>query len=277
VDPVTSRLITLPDGVELSYSDQGQGPTILLLHGVCMSRRFFERNLAGLSAQHRVIAVDFRSHGDSPRVEGGHTVAQYARDVRGLIEALGLHDVTLLGWSMGSLVVWDYLHQYGGDRSGGDHRLAGVVIVSQGPSDLTQPGWDHGVADVPTLHGYVALMQDDLAGFFAGFVPLMFKSELDPATHARLLEAIVSVGANAGALIFLDQTLRDYRPLIPTFTVPHLLVWGRDEKVVPVASAEWLLEALPSAELHLFEESGHCPMWEQPGEFNDVVTGWIAR
>jgi non-heme chloroperoxidase len=268
---VTSQLITLPGGVELSYSDQGQGPTIVLLHGVCMSRRFFERNLAGLSAHHRVVAVDFRSHGDSPRVEGGHTVAQYARDVRGLIEALDLHDVILLGWSMGAMVVWDYLDQYA------DHRLVGVVIVSQGPSDLLQPGWDHGVADIPTLHASVALMQDDLTGFFAGFVPLMFKVELGGATAARLLDAVVSVGANAGSLIFLDQTQRDYRTVIPAFTVPHLLVWGRDEKVVPVAAGEWLLDHLPSAELHLFEESGHCPMWEQPEEFNTVVAGWISR
>jgi non-heme chloroperoxidase len=269
---VTSQLITLPDGVELSYSDQGQGPTIVLLHGVCMSRRFFERNQRGLSAHHRVIAVDFRSHGDSPRVEGGHTVAHYARDVRGLIEALDLHDVTLLGWSMGAMVVWDYLDQYAGD-----HRLAGVVIVSQGPSDLLQAGWDHGVADIPTLHAHVAFMQDDLHGFFAGFVPLMFRAELDGATRARLLDAVMSVGANAASLIFLDQTLRDYRPLIPTLTVPHLLVWGRDEQVVPVAAGEWLLDHLPSAELHLFEESGHCPMWEQPEEFNAVVAGWISR
>jgi non-heme chloroperoxidase len=168
--------------------------------------------------------------------------------------------------------VWDYLDQYAGD-----HRLAGVVIVSQGPSDLLQAGWDHGVADIPTLHAHVAFMQDDLHGFFAGFVPLMFRAELDGATRARLLDAVMSVGANAASLIFLDQTLRDYRPLIPTLTVPHLLVWGRDEQVVPVAAGEWLLDHLPSAELHLFEESGHCPMWEQPEEFNAVVAGWISR
>jgi non-heme chloroperoxidase len=264
--------IDLSTGVTLSYQDAGQGRPLILLHGVCMSNRFFERNVEPLAAQHRVIAPDFRSHGDSPAVEGGHTVEQYARDVRALIEALELRDVVLVGWSMGSLVAWEYLSQ-----NVEDSRVAGVVIVSQGPSDLTQDGWDYGIADMATLHEYVRLCQADFDGFFADFVPLMFKDELEPHQHAVFTAAISSVGANAGSLILLDQTLRDYRAVIPTFAVPHLLAWGVDEQVVPMASSDWLLGQLPNARREVFEQSGHCPMWEEPDRFNAVVTEWVAR
>jgi non-heme chloroperoxidase len=144
--------IDLSTGVTLSYQDAGQGRPLILLHGVCMSNRFFERNVEPLAAHHRVIAPDFRSHGDSPAVEGGHTVEQYARDLRALIEALELRDVVLVGWSMGSLVAWEYLSQNVEDCG-----VAGVVIVSQGPSDLTQEGWDYGIADMAELHEYVRL------------------------------------------------------------------------------------------------------------------------
>lgn len=263
--------IDLPTGATLSYADAGEGRPLLLLHGVCMSNRFFERNIEALSANHRVIAPDFRSHGQSPAVEGGHTVDQYARDVRALIEALDLRDAVAVGWSMGSLVIWDYLGQFGDDS-----RLAGVVIISQGPSDLTQDGWDYGIADMDTLHDFVRQTQGDFDGFFEGFVPLMFKNELEPVDLAKFTSAVSSVGANAGSLILLDQTLRDYRALIPTLTVPHLLVWGRDEKVIPVASSEWLLGQLPHATRELFEESGHCPMWEEADAFNALVTRWAA-
>ena len=266
-----ARTIELSTGAALSYLDEGAGRPLLLLHGVCMSNAFFERNVGPLSAGHRVIAPDFRSHGKSPSVEGGHTVAQYARDVRALIEALDLHDVVLVGWSMGSMVVWDYLQQFG-DNS----RVSGVVIVSQGPSDLIQEGWPYGIADVDTLHEYVQLCQADFRGFFVDFVPLMFADELDPQQASAFVDAIVQVGPNAGALILLDQTLRDYRDLIPTLTVPHLLAWGHDEKVVPVASSEWLLDNLPNAQRELFESSGHCPMWEEPDRFNAVLTAWAA-
>jgi pimeloyl-ACP methyl ester carboxylesterase len=264
-------LIDLSSGATLSYQDSGEGRVLILLHGVCMSNRFFERNIEPLATHHRVIAPDFRSHGGSPAVEGGHTVEQYARDLRALIEDLDLRDVVLVGWSMGSLVAWEYLSQNVEDSG-----VAGVVIVSQGPSDLTQEGWDYGIADMATLHEYIRLCQDDFDGFFEGFVPLMFKDELEPHQSEAFLAAISSVGANAGSLILLDQTLRDYRAQIPTFAVPHLLAWGQDEKVVPMASSDWLLAQLPNAQREVFEHSGHCPMWEEAARFNGVIAEWVA-
>lgn len=66
-----------------------------------MSRRFFGRNAAALAERFRVINLDLRGHGESPPHEGGHTVAQYARDVKDLLDALGLDDAVLVGWSMG--------------------------------------------------------------------------------------------------------------------------------------------------------------------------------
>jgi pimeloyl-ACP methyl ester carboxylesterase len=59
--------------------------------------------------------------------------------------------------------------------------------------------------------------------------------------------------------------------------VPHLLVWGRDEKVGKLAAADWLHRELPRSELHVFSESGHCPMWEEPEKFNALLTEWAAR
>ena len=264
--------IALTTGATLSYTDTGAGRPLILLHGVCMTNRFFERNVEALSAEHRVIAPDFRGHGASPSVEGGHTVDQYARDIRALVEELDLRDAVMVGWSMGSMVVWDYLSQFGEDP-----RLAGVVIVSQGPSDLTQDGWPNGIADLPTLHEDVRLAQADFDGFFEEFVPLMFKDELPPDQVRAFVDAIGGVGANAGSLILLDQTLRDYRALVPTLTVPHLLAWGRDEKVVPLASSDWLLDNLPNATREIFEQSGHCPMWEEPEAFNATLTRWAAQ
>lgn len=268
---MTVQQFQLPDGASIAYTDSGQGRAILLLHGVCMSRVFFERNIDVLARDHRVIAMDFRSHGDSPRVEGGHTVAQYARDVHALLEHLRLEEVTAIGWSMGSFVLWDYLTQFGG------HRLSSVVVVSQGPSDLTQPDWPYGIADIPQLQAFVAGMQDDFRGFFTGFTPLMFSAELGADERQRFVDAICAVGANAGTLIFVDQTLKDYRADIPTFSTPHLLIWGSDEKVIATASGEWLAKELQSAEHQLFENSGHCPMWEEPGRFNDAIRDWVTR
>lgn len=268
---VTQKLL-VETGLELAYSDAGSGRSIVFLHGGCMSRRLFARKLHALEGAHRVVAFDFRGHGESSAVEGGHTVPQYARDLRYAIELLGLMDIVIVGRSMGALVAWEYLSQFRHDP-----RVAGVVAISQGPSDLQQSDWSFGIADVDELHHYVEAMQSDFRAFFEGFVPSMFKTPLSHADFVTLLAETQMIGANAGSLIMLDQTLRDYRTLIPKFAVPHLLVWGRDEKLIPLGSGRWLNEHLSNSELVVFDDSGHCPMWEEATRFNHLIGSWIGH
>ncbi|MDG4665408.1 alpha/beta hydrolase [Mycobacterium sp. 236(2023)] len=270
IDP-DKREFTLPDGARMAYLDKGSGPVVLLVHGVCMTSAFFTRNVEALSRHHRVVAVDLRSHGDSPTSPTGNTVAQYARDLHDLMLGLDLHDVTGVGWSMGSFVWWDHLRQFGTDR------LSRLAVVSQGPADLTRPDWPYGIADPDVLGEYVDAMQSDFSGFFGEFVPEMFKDPVPDEDAALLLAEITKMEPNPGTVILADQTLRDYRGFLQGSGVPHLLVWGADEKVVKLASAEWLSGALADAELHVFDDSGHCPMWEEPDRFNELLAGWISR
>jgi non-heme chloroperoxidase len=266
----TKQELTMRDGAIMKYTDCGSGPAVLLVHGVCMSSIFFERNITSLAQSHRVIAVDLRSHGDSPTADAGNTVAQYARDLNALLAYLDLDDVTGVGWSMGSFVLWDYLAQFGPDR------LSRIVVVSQGPSDLTRPDWPYGIASSQELGSYIEAMQADFGAFFEEFVPDMLKNPVTDAEIQRFVGEIAKIGTNAGSVILADQTLRDYRELLTGLPVPHLLVWGVDEKVVKRASGEWLRDHLADAELHVFAESGHCPMWEEPERFNLLVGDWIS-
>jgi non-heme chloroperoxidase len=265
-------LLKLGTGATVAVTDQGEGSVILLLHGVCMSSVFFERNIDELALHHRVISMDFRGHGRSPSIEGGHTVAHYAQDVHALLVSLGVKSATGIGWSMGALVLWDYLLQYSSDL-----RITSVVVISQGPSDFIQEDWNYGIADTKGLHAFHQEIQSDLTGFLSDFLSHMFAADLAEFDHSRLLNSITSIGANAGSCILVDQTLVDYRDQISSFSVPHLLVWGTDEKVIAQASGTWLKEHLPNSELQVFIASGHCPMWEEADAFNELVRDWIAR
>lgn len=262
-------LHALPDGAILAYDEAGSGRPVVLIHGVSMSRRFFARNVAALSKRFHVVNVDLRGHGESPANEGGHTVAQYARDVRHLLQGLELEGAVLVGWSMGSLVVWDMIRQFGTDG------LAGHVVVSQGPTVLKQNGWELSSFGIDELHEMLAAAQADYRGLMKGFVPAMLMDQTSAADLAVLVGEKQAVGANAGTCILLDQSLQDYRDVIGGYRLPTLLTWGRDEKLIRVASGEWLAERIPG-DLVIFERSGHCPMWEEPERFNQVVGDWIS-
>ena len=137
--------------------------------------------------------------------------------------------------------------------------------------------WPHGIADNDTLRKYLDMMQSDARGFLGGSLPEMFHTAPDDATIEQLLDDICRAEANTATLILADQTVQDHRADIPDYQVPHLLVWGSDEKVVKLASADWLSVQLTDCEVHVFETGGHCPMWEEPDSFNALVRTWVAR
>src|ERR1051326_6842314 len=108
------------DGAKLYYEDRGKGDVLVLVHGWMCSSRFWQANVPDLAKAVRVVTIDFRGHGFSSKTLSGHTVPQYARDVRAVIERLDLKNVTLAGWSLGGAVVLSYWQQYADD-----HRLKG--------------------------------------------------------------------------------------------------------------------------------------------------------
>ena len=261
----------LPDGAQLAYDDTGSGRDVVLIHGMCMTRRYFDRNFDDLAERFRVVRVDLRSHGDSPASEGLNTVAQYARDVKHLCDTLGLDQPVLAGWSMGTLTIWDAIRQFGSDWIGAH------VNISQGPADLVMDDWPMGAFRMEDLHGLLAGAQADYRATMDHLIPLMLKDAPNAEDHAFLLDEVCKIGSNCGTLCILDQSVQDYRDVIGTYELPTLMTWGRDEKLIAVAVGEWLKERQKGAELVMFEESGHCPMWEEPEKFNQVVGDWIAR
>jgi pimeloyl-ACP methyl ester carboxylesterase len=258
------------NGAQLHYEDVGSGSPLVLLHGVWMSGRCFQHQLAGLADRYRVLALDFRGHGRSEHVQSGHTVAQYARDLRAFLEALGLREVVVVGWSMGSLVVWDYVQQFGATG------LRGVIVVDQTPSDYKWADWPHGFLDFDALRHAMAASQTDRAAMVEEFIPLLFKAEPPAPEHAALIrEETMRLPDTIATAVIFDQTVQDYRDALPQVTVPALVLTGRDEKLVAVAAEEYVAERMPNARLVVFEQSSHCPFLEEPDRFNQVVDDWI--
>ncbi len=117
------------DGAKIYYEDHGEGQPIVLVHGWMCSSRFWQKNVPGLANEFRVVTPDLRGHGNSSKVLTGHTIKQYARDIRELIEDLALQNIVLVGWSLGGPVVLSYYEQYPKDR----HLKIAPGIAMPGP------------------------------------------------------------------------------------------------------------------------------------------------
>jgi non-heme chloroperoxidase len=254
------------NGANLHFEETGDGSPVILLHGVWMSSRFFvEQTTPGAVAGCRVIAPDFRGHGESDKPTDHHTIASYAADVRALIEHLDLQDVTLVGWSMGAFVAWDYLGTYDDDR------VTRLVVVDESASDFQWPGWAHGVIDPAMMLELSTGIQTDQRAVMTHFAPEMFATPQGEADLGWMVDEMCSVPPAIASTVLLEQTLVDYRDKLAAVRVPTLVCFGRDETLLPVAAGEDLISRLPNASLTVFEKSSHCPFLEEPELFNETL------
>jgi non-heme chloroperoxidase len=269
---------TTSDNAVLHYEEKGtgnSGGTILFLHGVWMSSRFFHKQLALLSKTHHVIALDFRGHGRSSHIPTGHTMGQYARDVHAFIQGLNLKNVALAGWSMGTFVVLDYIAQFASGQFGSQH-LKAAILIEESTSDYKWPDWPIGFIDFPGLCQMMKDIQTDRAAVASGFIPLMFKNPPSQQDLQWMFDEVTRLPETIASCVLFDQTVQDYRPVLPKVTLPTLLCFGRDEKLIPVAAGEYLQKHIKGSKLVIFENSSHCPFLEEPELFNKTVADYLA-
>lgn len=258
------------DAVYLHYEEKGKGRPVLFVHGVCMSSRFFHRQMPYFGERHRAIALDLRGHGRSARVHRGHTVATYAQDLRAFIRGQKLKDAVLVGWSMGCLVVWDYFKQFGAENVGA------AVFVEQSASDFKWPSWEFGLFDLPALIHLMSEVQTDQEKLFKDFVPMMFNEPPSDEDLHWMVQENLKLPATIASAILFDQTVQDYREELSKVTVPSLIVFGSSKnKLIPAAAGRHLRDNIPNSRLLLFENSNHCPFLEEPERFNEEVDRFI--
>lgn len=265
---------TADDGVNIYYKSVGNGSPIVFVSGWTMSSWHWQCQLP-LAEQHRVVMVDLRGHGRSGKQELGWTLAQAARDVHGVIEYLDLRDVTLVGWSMGSYVLFEYVEQFGEDR------LKALCSVEMTPRNTVDEGWEHGVFGSLNMAGVVAVAADiwrDRLAWQAAFSPACFAAgaEIDQETLDSWTAESLNTPSSAAAAFWVALAIADWRDLMPKISVPTLLCHGTRSQAFPTQIGAWMEQAIPRARLISFAESGHAPFWEEAEMFNDELSAFVA-
>lgn len=282
-----SGFVEANDGVRLYYEDTGSGRPVFLIHGGGLSLGWWRKQIPVLSQRFRVIAADTRGNGRSDKTPWGHRTARYAMDVREIIEKLDLHEVTLVGWSIGARTVLSYIELFR------NYRLKGVVLVDEVPSievhappDPTEPDAESESESEPDSETAATAETDIRPG-----------SEADPSTddetkrkRRQLRSMFVSLDVPDAELDVLleesrentpaqgvtlgpDYQAQDWRPMLPSIDLPVLIATGGKSGAFP--GCRYMHEHIPGARMEVFEDSGHAPFYEEPDRFNAVVTGFV--
>lgn len=266
------QTITTSDGARLSVRVVGVGPCLVLLHGWAMSNHYWDAQITRFARDHKVIAPDFRSHGNSARVSHGHRMARYAKDVLEVVRSLhGSAPFWLAGWSMGASVALSLIDLFP------DVDLHGLIYVDQTPRNLNAPDWPHGVygLTLDTLGQEVSAVRNNYAEFLERFLPGMFAAPPEGAELKRYMDISFHLGGENAAEILCDHCTQDWRDVVARLTLPTLVIGGADFGVVGGMTA--MTQINSNMELCLLENQKHCLFLEAADEFEHEVRQFMRR
>ena len=263
--------------VNSRYWSAGQkGSTIILLHGVGCSVEFWERNIAALAREHRVFAIDIVGFGRTDKPEVVYTFELMADFVLDFMNAMGIDKASLVGNSMGGGISLTAAAQ-------APERVKNIILVNpvglgtgQSPVMrlMTLPVIGN-ILTKPSRKGVERQMQlclydpsqasDDFIDRVAaiGTIPGNQRSFL-----SLLRETSNIVGVKKG--IVADFSVR-----LNKIKTPILVIWGRQDSILPVSEGETALKGMANVRLHVMDRAGHLPQIDKPEEFNATVLDFL--
>ena len=259
-----TQFMTLDDGLKIHFTDTGprDRSALVLVHGFSASLHTWEAWKTDLESDYRVITLDLPGHGLSRAEDPSQaSIERFANVVHEVTEALNVERFTLAGNSMGGNTAWSYALTY-------PDSLDGLILVDAS-------GWpdtDSGEDDRPLIFSLLgnpiarAVLKDlDMtsltrSGLEGSYTDQTFVTD-------ELVERYVSLSRAPGhratlLAIMAGDRVEASAERLSAISVPTLVMWGRDDNLVPVSSAQKFADAIEGATLIVYDDVGHLPQEE---------------
>lgn len=266
-------------GRQVNYCDYGESRDgsrpVVLVHGLGACWQCWLETIPRLAAEgRRVIALDLPGFGASEMPAEEISIERYGRCVESLCDQLDLGQVVAVGHSMGGFTAAEFAIQYP-ERV---ERLILQAAAGISTSDLERDPLMSGARLVGALGTRAAAR----SRFVATRPRLRWLALQAVMRHPSRIPAdfvfeLLDHTGREGFLPALDAIVSyDYRERLSRIECPTLVIWGRDDMLVPARDADSYAEVIPKARKVVFEDTGHSPMMERPQAFNDCLAEFLA-
>jgi len=265
-------------GCQMACRRAGQGPVLLLIHGISSSSRTWIPAMRLLQHDYTVLAPDLLGHGKSAKPAGDYSLGSHASTMRDLLHLLGIERATVVGQSFGGGVAMQFAYQF-------PARCERLVLVDAGGLGrevtwtLRLATWPAAEYVMPALFpAFVRQWGDSVVRFLgargvrnprAVEMWRCYRSLAEPENRrafVRTARAVIDPGGQS-----VSATNRLYLGA----QMPTLLIWGSEDKIIPVAHAYQAHEAIPNSRLEVIEGAGHFPQAENPARFAEVLKDFL--
>lgn len=245
------------NGVKINYVVEGEGPeTIVFIHGLGEYLESWKHQIKFFSKDFKVIALDLRGHGKSGIPKKKIEIEDFAGDVTGLLNHLGIKKAHFCGLSMGALVVFELYKRH-------PNYFLSMILVATRPQ--------YPPAQTAALEGMsMETIGEEVATF-----------ALAASAPESLREEVAKMIAGTPKDVYLQSaeatSILNYTDLLPKIKVPTLIIVGDLDIVTPVDSAEILNKDIPGSILKIMRGIGHLPNRENPEEFNSILKEFLDK
>jgi len=250
--------------IHLNYETSGNGTPLVLTHGLGGDLHFWDESCEALAAHHRVVRWDVRGFGASDKPPGPYTPGDFARDLAGLLDALGLEAVHLLGISMGGVIAQRFALDF-------PRRLLSLILVSTSSEvgERAVANWQR-LADLVEQRGLDARTADASRGFSPGFA----------AAHPEVVRGVTERARHCEpkAYAAAARAVADYQWTADLGRVdaPALVLQGLEDQLTPPGGAVKLGRALSRSRVIMIPGSGHYLPLEQPRVFEAAALSFTG-
>ena len=265
-------------GHQIAYRRGGQGPVLLLLHGIAGSSLTWVPAMRLLQSDYTVLAPDFQGHGASEKPLGDYSLGNLASAMRDFLSLLGIDRATVVGQSFGGGVAMQFSYQF-------PERCERLVLVDAGGLGrevhwilrlITLPGVEY---VLPALFpAFVRNWGDPVVRFFgrrgirnaqAAEMWRSYKSLTEGESRRAFVRTMRSVIDPGG------QSVSAVDRLYLAAHMPTLIVWGEHDRIIPLDHAYLAHEAIPNSRLDVMEGVGHYPHVEEPVRFVEILRDFL--
>lgn len=262
--------VTVGD-VELNYVDSGAGqPPVLLLHAFPLNAKMWEPQIEALSERWRFIAPDLKGFGAStaPDDRSTYSMDSYAREVKSLLDQIGLDRVVLVGLSMGGYVALAFLRSY-------PDAVSALVLADTRAEADPPEGKERRTKqqEIVAEQGTAPLIEQLPAGLLGQ--PTLEKKPDVVANLKRLMEANPPAGFIGGLESMKNRP--DSTDELTRIKIPTLVIAGENDGITPVEASRTLHEHIGGSRLVVLPEAGHLSNLEAPEAFNGALAEFLSR
>lgn len=255
--PEPSRFIDVA-GMRVHLRDEGLGYPVLLLHGMFASLHCWDGWADTLKADYRVIRVDLPGFGlTGPRPGGDYRPVRDTEFIAALVDTLGLERFVIVGNSFGGQVAWHFTLAH-------PERVTGLVLVNAAGHPRPDTPLIFTLARLPLLGRLLTsfsprwLIEQNIREVYSN------DSLITPALVDRYHDMVLRAGNRQATWARINTDFTDLTDRLGEIRVPTLVLWGADDRWIPVEYAERFVQDIPGARAVIYPNVGHVPMEEQP-------------